>query len=340
MGQQRQGRGRDFSEFGAKLEKHIEKLPDYAQRAQEKLQKVQRYFPPADQAGGKAAPSSARPRPNPLQRPRMPAPPRRPDMTGLSAMSSMASQVPAFAEARAKWTRWNEPAAKLERRKRRTSRALTLWILLTVLCGLLTVAAGLGWMSATGAAMMPQAITAFAAAVVFGTFSVRSGLKLRSLNRVELPAAPAGPPPLPPAASVAREPMERLAECEASLGELLRQLSVPSSLGTAPVSEVSVADARQTADAAAAALRGLAARIQAIERGRNAAPAREQAALDAAVTKLREQLDDGLEGYGGLVAAAGHTVAASSDGLVTSKQALTDATDHLAGLAMALRELS
>jgi hypothetical protein len=332
MGQQ--GRGRDFSEFNAKLEKHIEKLPEYAQRAQEKLQKVQKYFPPADQAGGKsgtARPSYQRPRPNPLQRPSVP---RMPDMT------SLADQVPAFAEARAKWTRWNEPAAKLERRKRRTSRALTLWILLTILCGVLAVAAGMGWMSATATAMMPQAIMAFAGAVVFGTFSVRSGLKLRALNRVELPSAPAGPPPLPPAGSAAREPMERLAEGEASLAELLRQLSVPSSVGTTPVSGVSVADARQTADEAAAALRGLAARIQAIERGRNAAPAREQAALDAAVGKLREQLDDGLEGYGGLVAAAGHTVAAAGDGLVTSKQALTDATDRLAGLAMALRELS
>ncbi|VVJ20980.1 Uncharacterised protein [Amycolatopsis camponoti] len=331
MGQQ--GRRRDFGEFSAKLEKHIEKLPDYAVRAQEKLQKVQKYFPPADQAGGKAAPPQ-RARPNPLQRP----PVRRPDMS--ATFSSVANQVPAFAEARAKWDRWNHPAAKHERRKRRTSRAMTLWILLTILCGVLAVSAGLGWMSATGAPMMPQAIMAFAGAVVFGTFGVRSGLKLRELKRTPLPAAPAGPPPLPPAGSAAREPMERLAECEASLGELLRQLSVPSSVGTAPVSEVSVADAGQTATEAAAALRGLAARIQAIERGRNSAPAREQAALDAAVGKLREQLDDGLEGFRGLVAAAGHTVAASSDGLVTSKQALTDATDRLAGLAMALRELS
>ncbi|WP_438860702.1 phage shock envelope stress response protein PspM, partial [Amycolatopsis solani] len=98
--------------------------------------------------------------------------------------------------------------------------------------------------------------------------------------------------------------------------------------------------ARQPGGDAAGALRGLAARIQAIERGRDSAPAREKAALDAAVGKLREQLDDGIEGYRGLVAAAGHTVAASSDGLVTSKQDLTDATDRLAGLAMALRELS
>jgi hypothetical protein len=325
-----QGRRRDFSELSAKLEKHIEKLPDYAVRAQEHLQKVQKYFPPAEQAGGKPAPR----RPNPLQRP----PVRRPDMT--SSLSSMASQVPAFAKARAKWDRWNHPAAKLERRKRRTSKALTLWIILTILCAVVTVAAAVGWISPTHAAMMPQAITAFAGAVIFGTFSVRSGLKLRDLKRTPIPAAPAGPPPLPPARSAAREPMERLAECEASLTELLRQLSVPTSLGTLQVSEVSVADARQTATEAAAALRGLAARIQAIERGRDSAPAREKAALDAAVAKLREQLDDGLEGYRGLVAAAGHTVAAAGDGLVTSKQALTDATDHLAGLAMALRELS
>ncbi|ADJ48013.1 hypothetical protein AMES_6188 [Amycolatopsis mediterranei S699] len=325
-----QGRRRDFSELSAKLEKHIEKLPDYAVRAQEQLQKVQKYFPPAEQAGGKPAPR----RPNPLQRP----PVRRPDMT--ASLSSMASQVPAFAEARAKWDRWNHPAAKLERRKRRTSKALTLWIILTILCAVVTVAAAVGWLSPTSAAMMPQAITAFAGAVIFGTFSVRSGLKLRELKRIPIPAAPAGPPPLPPARSAAREPMERLAECEASLTELLRQLSVPSSLGMPPVSEVSVADARQTATEAAAALRGLAARIQAIERGRDSAPAREKAALDAAVAKLREQLDDGLEGYRGLVAAAGHSVAAAGDGLVTSKQALTDATDRLAGLAMALRELS
>ncbi|MGW3998779.1 phage shock envelope stress response protein PspM [Amycolatopsis sp. NPDC004772] len=328
MGQQ--GRRRDFSELSAKLEKHIEKLPDYAVRAQEKLQKVQKYFPPADQAGGKPAPQ----RPNPLQRPQV----RRPDMT--ASLSSMAGQVPAFAEARAKWDRWNHPAAKLERRKRRTSKAMTLWIILTILCAVVTVAAAVGWLSPAGVAMMPQAITAFAGAVIFGTFSVRSGLKLRELKRTPIPAAPAGPPPLPPARSAAREPMERLAECEASLTELLRQLSVPSSLGTPLVSEVSVADARQTATEAAAALRGLAGRIQAIERGRDSAPAREKAALDAAVAKLREQLEDGLEGYRGLVAAAGHTVAAAGDGLVTSKQALTDATDRLAGLAMALRELS
>ena len=53
---------------------------------------------------------------------------------------------------------------------------------------------------------------------------------------------------------------------------------------------------------------------------------------------LREQVDEGLDGYRSLVAAAGRVVAASSS--PGPKQELTDATDHLAGLAVALRELS
>ncbi|WP_037304311.1 phage shock envelope stress response protein PspM [Amycolatopsis orientalis] len=327
-----QGRRKDFGEFTAKLEKHIEKLPDYAQRAQEKLQ---RYIPPSEQGSQpatQAPPKPSRPRP---QMPPMPAMPK----ISQQLTSMAAGQIPVVADAKAKWARWNEPAAKLERRKRRTSRALTFWILLTILCGLFAVVAGTGLLKA-GQADVLQAIAGGAFTIVFGTFGVRSGLRLRTLNRTVLPAAPAAPPPLPPARSVAREPMERLVESEASLAELLRQLSQPTSLGTMPVSEIAVADARTTAAEAAQALRGLAGRIQAIERGRDAAPERERGALDAAIKQLREQLDDGLDGYGGLVAAAGHTVAASSDGMTSSKESLSDATDKLAGLAMAMRELS
>ncbi|MDT8914840.1 hypothetical protein NYF13_28590 [Amycolatopsis sp. PS_44_ISF1] len=340
------GRRRDFSEFNAKLEKHIERLPDYAQRAQEKAQraqeKLQRYFPPADQAGGKpAAQPSPRPEPSAGHFQHRPSPrplvPRR--STLPTTFAAVAGQVPAVAEARQKWNRWNEPAAKLARRKRRTSRVLTLWVLITILLGVLTVLAATGLL-ATGRPDVAQAVLTGFATVVFGTFSVRTGLKLRGLNQIRLPSTPSAPPPLPAAGSLAREPMERLAESEASLAELLNQLSVPSPLGTLPVPEISVADARATAEQAAQALRGLAGRIQAIERGRNSAPSRERGALDAAVGKLREQLDDGIEGYGGLVAAAGRAVAASSDGLGASREALTDATDHLAGLALALKDLS
>lgn len=329
-----QGRRKDFGEFTAKLEKHIERLPDYAQRAQEKLQ---RYIPPSEQADRTGQASQAEQAGKSVPRPVVP----RPAMPKISQqLASMATgQIPVVAEAKAKWVRWNEPAARLERRKRRTSRALTLWILLTILCGLFAVVAGTGLMT-SGFVNEFQALVGGAFAIIFGTFSVRSGIRLRTLNRTVLPQAPAAPPPLPAARSAAREPMERLIESEASLAELLHQLSQPTALGTMPVSEIAVADARATADEAAQALRGLAGRITAIERGRDSAPARERAALDAAITKMREQLDDGVDGYGGLVAAAGHTVAASSDGISPSKESLADATDKLAGLAMALRELS
>ncbi|WP_020674363.1 phage shock envelope stress response protein PspM [Amycolatopsis nigrescens] len=325
---------RDFSKFNEKLEQHIERLPDYAQRAQEKAQraqaKVQRYFPPADQRQASDRPET----PAVPASPERPARPRMPMPAGVS----LPADLPGIAEVRSKWERWNEPAAKLERRKRRTSRALTLWIVLTILFGLYAVAGFLGF--AGMEAGLTSAFSGIAGVVVFGALGVRSGTRLHQLKKVQLPAASAAPPPLPPASSSARAPMERLAESEASLAELLRQLATPSSVGTTAVPEVSVEDAQATAAEAAAALRGLAARIQAIERAKNTAPEGERTALESAISTLREQLDDGLEGYGTLVAAAGRAVAASSGGVQTSKEALTDATDRLAGLAIALRELS
>lgn len=295
--------GRRDGDFSAKLEKYLERLPDYAQRAQEKLQG---YLPSTDE------------RPNPLRRP--------------AARPPSVTDVPVFAEVRAKWERWNEPAARLARQKRRTSRALTLWIVVTLLCGLIAVAAGFGLLASQGAGTLA---TGVAGVIVFGALGVRSGLRLRQLNRTELPVSTT-PPPLPPPGSAAHEPMRRLAECEESLAELLNQLSAPS----VAVPDVSVEDARTTAAEAAGALRGIAARIEAVERARKASPDGQRGALDSAVKTLSEQLDDGLDGYGALIAAAGQAVAASGNGMQQPKDALTDATDRLAGLAIALRELS
>lgn len=300
---------RDFGDLSARLDQHLERLPEYAQRAQERLR---HYFPAA---GGQ--------RPYPLPRP--------------VVRPSAITDVPAvIGEVRSRWARWNEPAARLARRKRRTSRALTLWILLTLLCGFLAAAAGIGMAAVGGASSV---LAGASGMIVFGTLGTRSALRLRQLNRTRLPVR-STPEPLPPAGSAARDPMRRLAECEASLAELLGQLSAPSAAGTTTVPVVSVEDARATAAEAAIALRELATRIQAVERARNAAPGSEHGGLDAAVSTLREQLDDGVDGYGALVAAAGRAVAASGSGVAQSKEALTDATDRLAGLAIALRDLS
>ncbi|EHR50412.1 hypothetical protein SacmaDRAFT_2158 [Saccharomonospora marina XMU15] len=302
---------RDFSELNAKLERQLQRLPDpVRQRAQDKLQK---YVPPALQ-------------------------PQRDEQTGTpGGRPSLSSELAVVSEIRDKWTRWNEPAAKLQRRKRRTSRALTLWVVL-VLLSVLYAAGGYAGIVG-GQAGLEGAFGGIIAMVLFGALAVRSGARLVRLNRTELPQS-TPPPKLPPASSAAREPMERLAESEASLAELLKQLTTPPHGVSAAVPELSVQDARATADEAAKALRALAARMQSIERGRESAPAAERAALDSAVRTLRTQLDDGLDGYGTLVAAAGRAVAESSGGVSQAKDALTDATDRLAGLALALRDLS
>jgi hypothetical protein len=307
-------------DFKPKLEKHIERLPDYAQRAQEKLQ---RYFPPAEdrrdseqQQPPASTPTGSPRRPGPL-------PVRRPNVD-LSVVSDV----------RSKWAQWNAPAARLSRQKRRTSRALTLWIMLSVLAVLYAVAGYAGVFTEEG---VRGALTGAIATVAFVTLGVRSGIRLRRLHRTELPASTA-PPPLPKQSSAARQPMQRLAELEENLGELLGQLSAPGAGGAVP--ELSVSEARSTAGEASAALRALARRIESIERARRNAPAGERSSLDAAVRTLCEQLDEGLQEFAALVAAAGRAVAASSGGLQPAKEALTDATDRLAGLALALRELS
>lgn len=328
----RRARRRDFGELAAKLDKHIERLPEYAEKAQRRWQ---RYRPPQSQRrqpdpGVDRQPSEPRAdgqrghQEGPLARAAGNLPVRLPDLSVVS-------------DVRQSLVRWNAPDAKLRRRKHRTSRAMTLWIVLTILCGIAVVVGALG--ATTTAAVITATLMPVAGVLLFGTFAVRAGLRLRTLSRIQVPAAPT-PAALPAQSSIAYEPMRVLGNAESALDELLRQLSAHP-VGSAPgVPQESITEARETSTEAARALRALAGRIVAVERARDSSPAGERAALDTAVRTLREQLDDGLEGYGGLVAAAGRAVAASSSGGVDApKLALTDATDRLAGLAIALREL-
>ena len=78
-----------------------------------------------------------------------------------------------------------------------------------------------------------------------------------------------------------------------------------------PVPPLSVDQTRSTAMETASALRALASRIESVERARASAPPAEQPALDSAITGLRKQLDEGVEEYGTLVAAAGLTSSGS-----------------------------
>ncbi|HEV2784222.1 MAG TPA: hypothetical protein VGX25_32960 [Actinophytocola sp.] len=240
--------------------------------------------------------------------------------------------------------RRGDPAEQLERQRRRlarkrawASRWLAVWSIITAICTVLAV----GWF--TGVVEDPSDTTPVAAIIIgliSGTFAVRSGLRMRNLGREhralgagsnQIPAR--APAALPPRGSLAREPMERLAQCEATLAELLVQIGRG---GSVPVE--SVEHTRRTGADAALVLRRVAAQLHAVERARDHAPPLERGPLADAVRALRRQLDEGVDGYGSLVAAAGRVLAASSMG--APNQDLSDATEHLAGLALALRDLS
>ena len=253
--------------------------------------------------------------------------PRRGEFAELRQLVERQLRGPVAEQVRSQLTRWTDPAAKLERRKKRVAAAMWLFLF----AGLLLCVVGFVMVTTGG----PTVLLTGAVTGVFGVGGLalggRSGMRLRSLNRTALPAAA---PSLPPVKSLAREPMERLEDAERALYELLRQLSSPRST----VPPESIQEARTTAAEAAVALREVAGQLQSVERARDLAPPRDWAALAEGVGKLRNQLDQGLDGYGSLIAAAGRLVAASSTG-GPDRQALTDASDRLHGLAVALREL-
>ncbi|MGW0519331.1 phage shock envelope stress response protein PspM [Crossiella sp. NPDC003009] len=234
---------------------------------------------------------------------------------------------------RRKVAAWQDPRAKLLRRRRRASRSLAFRSTLAALTG------GVAFFIGGNPAVLEWSEIGFGSvAVLSAAGAVSAGVKSIRLHRTPLPAAAAPPPPpLPPSGSMAREPMQRLATAESNLDELLRQLSAPHN-GLAPLSLETVEYSRATAAEAASAVRAVAQQLRAVELARDSAPALERGHLADEVRRLRNELDEGVDGYCGLVATAGRAVAASST--AAPRQALEDATDHLAGLAAALRELA
>jgi hypothetical protein len=229
--------------------------------------------------------------------------------------------------------RRGDPAVQLERKRNRlvrrhawASRWLTFWCLVAALAVVIAVA---------------SSVVAGAIIGIFAvTFAVRAAVRMRALSKelkafgtVEHISAGTVISPLPPKSSIGRAPMERLAEAESTLAELLAQIGRGGSIPAE-----SIEHTRRTGADAALVLRRVAAQLHAVERARDHAPPLERGPLADAVRALRIQLDEGVDGYGSLVAAAGRVLAASSLG--GPNQELTEATEHLAGLAVALRELS
>jgi hypothetical protein len=223
---------------------------------------------------------------------------------------------------------WRDPRAKAVRERQRAARRTRLWTATGVSTG-------------GGAAVIQTAVEApgatvgvlLGATVISGFMAVSAGIKSWRLHKEPLPDPIRIPAPLPARGSQAREPLRRLEEAEDALHELLGQLA-----RGAMVPRDSVDQARHTGAEAATALRGIAAQLHAVERARDHAPASDRPALTEGIRRLRAQLDEGIDGYCRLVAAAGHALAASTRS--SGRVELIDATDHLAGLAQALRDLS
>ncbi len=160
--------------------------------------------------------------------------------------------------------------------------------------------------------------------------TVTAGARWYQLERLPLPLPAAAPPPeLPPPSSAARVPLERLANRERALGELLALLG-------AAADEVA-AEAGQ----AAMTLREYGARLRAVEAARDGAEGEAAAGLDAAVGTLRQRLEEGVSAYDRLVTVAAEAVSAGSAGSLDAiaVRRLEDAADTLAGLARGLREV-
>lgn len=243
---------------------------------------------------------------------------------------------PLLDEVRRKRAARNEPRAVLERQRRTSSRSLGFLLVVVAIFAVIGALALIG----TPIAVATVVVAAFGVAVP-GVLAARCAGQIHRVNK-RLAVTPrtrarAAEPRyrLPPLGSKARQPLQRLAAAEMALSELLEQL-LPVS-GVAAVPPDAISHARTTADDAAEELRRLAGQLRSLERAREAAGSGERGALGGAVEGLQARLDEGVDAYGRLVSAAGQTVAASASPI--SREHLTDATEHLAGLAAALSEL-
>lgn len=242
---------------------------------------------------------------------------------------------PIAGEVRRKLASWRDPRARLLRKRKRTRQTAVTGTVGTGVLGLGSYGAfaphafGMPVAQSLETVLDVSAFGVAGVAVATAVGSVAAWRQYRRLVRTPLPDAPPEPVELPQSGSQAREPMRSLRDAEQSMHQALSQLS---SAGFAEA-----ADARGTAERASAALREVAARLQAVEGTSAHAPAAEQEELRAEVRRLRTELDEGVEGYRHLVAAAGRAVAAS--GSAEQRHAVQDATDRLAGLAAGMQEL-
>ncbi|PPK67498.1 hypothetical protein V5P93_005471 [Actinokineospora auranticolor] len=125
--------------------------------------------------------------------------------------------------------------------------------------------------------------------------------------------------------SWAYQPLLDLAEVEHALAELLDLLEADG---------LGVREARKSAADAAAIIRTLGERLLSVERAREVARSAQAHGLTEHIRTLHGRMEARLTAYRGLLVAAGAAVAALAEG----GPDLTEAADHLTGVAEALRQ--
>ncbi len=268
----------------------------------------------------------------------MTSPRRELEQRGRAALQQL--RGPVLTGIQQKLAAWRDPRARLLRRRRRAKRTTAGGAVAT---GTFGGGAFLAYSPETaGIAAAPELpeLLLDAAGFGLGALTVAAGagtvgaaLRHRRLKKTPLPDPAPAPVTLPPEDSRAHPPMRSLRDAEQSMHAVLGQLKRSRGVDDDPVDE-----SRATAASAAASLRAVADRLQAVEAAIPHVPDAEREALRTDADHIAAELDEGLEGYRGLVAAAGRAVAANAP--ADQRYLVQEATDRLAGLALALRELS
>ncbi|NLV77966.1 MAG: hypothetical protein GXY65_01225 [Rhodococcus sp.] len=229
--------------------------------------------------------------------------------------------------------RWRDPAAKLRRRKRRAQRRARLYGVAGGTTGVgtatLVVASAPEWtVVATGGATALLVVPA-----------VMAYRRFRRLDALPVPPSPPRRRSLPPAGSVARGPMERLARSERSLTGLLGVITRSGTVAVDDLDEIG-----RTAVSAAEALGAVADDVVALESAAQGSIAA-RAELESAITAAGRRLDVGAEQFDALVSAAAKLAAppegtGSIAALDRQRADLISTSDRLEGWAQSWREVS
>ncbi|WP_305094758.1 hypothetical protein [Prescottella sp. R16] len=227
--------------------------------------------------------------------------------------------------------RWSDPRERALRKRRRARRRATRF-------GVASGAGAVGTVTLAVASAPDWAVVATGGtAALFAVPAVLAVGTYRRLTAAPLPASAAARPPLPPAGSVARAPMERLAQAEHSLDRL------SAVLGRSALVDVAELDhTGETARTAAAALRAVATDVVALE---DAARSTHAAAphLDRSIRAAVARLDDGVAQFEGLVTVAAKMTAPAQSPSYTlldrQREELLSASERLEGWADALGEV-